>query len=79
MIRIVVPTLLLGMTPIGWSCLTAQAQEVEWMAYGRDAQGTRYLPASVINRDNVHRLEVAWTYRTDETDPRFATSKPTSF
>ena len=52
---------------------------IEWMAYGRDVQGTRYLPASGITRDNVHLLEVAWTHRTGEADPRFATTKPSSF
>jgi quinoprotein glucose dehydrogenase len=57
----------------------AMAQAVDWPAYGRDLQGTRYLPADDITRDNVSRLEVAWTYRTGETEPRFATKKPTSF
>ena len=55
------------------------AQEVGWMANGRDVQGTRYLPASEIARETVGRLEVAWTYRTGETDPRFKTSKPAAF
>jgi quinoprotein glucose dehydrogenase len=55
------------------------AQEVDWSANGRDAQGTRYSPASEITRENVSRLEVAWTYRTGETDPRFKTEKPTAF
>ncbi|HEV7366014.1 MAG TPA: pyrroloquinoline quinone-dependent dehydrogenase [Gemmatimonadales bacterium] len=55
------------------------AQEVDWPAYGRDPQGTRYLPANEITRENVAQLAVAWTYRTGETDPRFATTKPTSF
>ena len=55
------------------------AQEIGWTANGRDVQGTRYLPASEIARDNVGRLEVAWTYRTGEADPRFATRKPTAF
>ena len=60
--------------------LTAlQAQEIGWMANGRDLQGTRYLPASEIVRETVARLEVAWTYHTGETDPRFATRKPTAF
>jgi quinoprotein glucose dehydrogenase len=58
---------------------TLHAQEVGWVANGRDAEGTRYLPASDITRENVGRLEVAWTYRTGETDPRFATRTPTSF
>jgi quinoprotein glucose dehydrogenase len=57
----------------------AEAQAVDWPAYGRDLQGTRYLPADQITRDNVSRLEVAWTYRTGETGPRFATRKATSF
>jgi quinoprotein glucose dehydrogenase len=41
--------------------------------------GSRYLPASDISRENVGRLEVAWTYRTGETDPQLATSKETAF
>ena len=32
-----------------------------------------------ITRDNVARLEIAWTYRTGEADARFATTKPTAF
>ena len=58
---------------------TLHAQEVGWTANGRDLEGTRYLPASEITRQNIDRLEVAWTYRTGETDSRFATRKPTSF
>ena len=58
---------------------TAAAQAVDWPAYGRDLQGTRYLPADEITRANVSRLEVAWTYRTGETESRFATKKLTSF
>ena len=57
----------------------AGAQGVDWPAYGRDLQGTRYLPAAEITRENVKRLTVAWTYRTGETDLRYATVKPTSF
>lgn len=56
-----------------------QKNAVEWAANGRDIQGTRYLPASEISAGNLSRLEVAWTYRTGETEPRFATKKPTSF
>src|SRR5438093_8731998 len=56
-----------------------QAQELDWAAYGHDAGGSRYLPAVDINRDNVTRLEVAWTYRTGETDPRLKTRRETAF
>ncbi len=39
----------------------------------------RYVPAAEITRDNVSRLEPAWTYRTGEAEPRFATRKPAAF
>jgi quinoprotein glucose dehydrogenase len=52
---------------------------IDWPAYGRDVHGTRYLPATAITQENVHRLEAAWTYRTGETEPRFATVRGASF
>jgi quinoprotein glucose dehydrogenase len=58
---------------------SASPLEIDWPAYGRDVQGTRYLPASAIRPDNVRDLEVAWTYRTGEADPSFATTKSTAF
>jgi quinoprotein glucose dehydrogenase len=36
----------------------------EWPAYGRDGGGERYSPLKQINRENVKKLTVAWTYRT---------------
>jgi len=39
-----------------------------WPSYGHDAGGTRYSPATQINRDNVGQLKVAWTYRTGALD-----------
>jgi quinoprotein glucose dehydrogenase len=56
-----------------------RAQEVAWVANGRDLEGTRYLPASELTRDNVGRLRVAWAYRTGEADERFKTKKPAAF
>ncbi|MBB2926580.1 glucose/quinate/shikimate family membrane-bound PQQ-dependent dehydrogenase [Paraburkholderia silvatlantica] len=38
----------------------------EWPAYGRDQQGTRYSPLQQITPENVHNLEVAWTFRTGD-------------
>ncbi len=68
---------------IGWllgtSAAALHAQEVDWAANGRDAQGTRYTPASHITRANVGGLALAWTYRTGEAEPRFKTDKPTAF
>lgn len=39
---------------------------VDWRYYGRDPGGARYAPVDQINRDNVARLKVAWTFRTGE-------------
>ncbi|CAN5753344.1 glucose/quinate/shikimate family membrane-bound PQQ-dependent dehydrogenase [soil metagenome] len=59
--------------------LPTAAQEIDWHANGRDAFGTRYSPADAITRANVGRLDIAWTYRTGEAEPRFATRRPASF
>src|SRR6187551_86748 len=61
------------------ACGVLSAQEIGWFSSGRDTEGTRYSPAAEITRQNVARLELAWTYRTGESEPRFATKKPTSF
>src|SRR2546425_9500672 len=71
--RVPVMALLLGV-----AAAALRGQQVDWGAYGRDAQGARYSPASEFTRKNVSRLAVAWTYRTGETDPRFKTEKPTA-
>jgi quinoprotein glucose dehydrogenase len=39
----------------------------EWTAYGHDALGSRFSPLAQITRENVHGLEIAWTYRTGDT------------
>jgi len=38
----------------------------EWPYYGGDAGGMRYSPLAQINRSNVQRLQVAWTYHTGD-------------
>ena len=38
----------------------------EWPHYGNDAGCSRYSPLAEIDRENVARLRVAWTYRTGE-------------
>jgi quinoprotein glucose dehydrogenase len=45
---------------------TAQAADVDWPTYGGDAGKTRHSTLTQINRDNVARLGVAWTYDTHE-------------
>jgi quinoprotein glucose dehydrogenase len=53
-------------------------QNVEWLAYGRDAGGERYSPLDNVNRTNVASLQVAWTFRTGDAyqPPR---NRPTAF
>jgi quinate dehydrogenase (quinone) len=36
----------------------------DWEYYARNAHGTRYVPYTQINLDNVKDLKVAWTYHT---------------
>lgn len=40
----------------------------DWTAYGRDTSGRRYSPFNQINRENVSKLDVAWTFRTGRGD-----------
>jgi quinoprotein glucose dehydrogenase len=37
-----------------------------WSSYGADPGGSRHSGLTQINRENVHRLEVAWSYRTGD-------------
>ncbi len=37
-----------------------------WPHYGRDAGGSKFSPATQIDKSNVGKLETAWTYRTGE-------------
>ena len=62
-----------SITRLGWvafavaSTLGAQ----EWRSYGGDAGGTKYSKLDQINRNNVAKLKVAWTYHTgDSSDGR---------
>ena len=50
---------------IAW--LGTSAHETEWRSYGHDAGGARFSPLTQIDRSNVRKLAVAWTYHTGET------------
>lgn len=45
---------------------TAADAPDDWAYYGHDAGGMRYSPAAQINRDNVTKLKVAWTFHTGD-------------
>ena len=47
--------------------LTALAAESgDWPAYGHDPGGQRFSPLTAINRANVSKLKLAWSYRTGD-------------
>ena len=50
----------------------------EWPVYGHDPGGQRFSPLTAINRQNVHSLQIAWTFRTgDAYQPK--NGRPTAF
>ena len=48
--------------------LNSYASESDWMQYGGHEGGGRYSALTQINKDNVHKLEVAWTFKTGHLD-----------
>ena len=48
------------------SAAAVAAQDVDWPAYNGGADGDHYSKLTQIDRTNVSRLEVAWTYDTGE-------------
>jgi quinoprotein glucose dehydrogenase len=63
--RVALATALALFSP-GAAPALAQAPAGEWRSYGATPEGTRYSPLDQVNRGNVAKLEVAWTYRTGE-------------
>src|SRR5262249_53580339 len=50
-----------------------------WNAYGGDPGGTRYSPLRRIDKTNVTRLRVAWTYHTGALEPQTALNSRAAF
>lgn len=53
-----------GPPPSALGTGTVDPAAAQWAHYGASEGGTRYAPHAQIDRDNVHRLEQAWVYRT---------------
>src|SRR5690349_24024188 len=50
-----------------WPAHSGQSNTVtDWPSYGGDPGGSRFSPLTQINRQNVHKLKVAWTYHTGD-------------
>lgn len=45
----------------------AKSDKNAWTYYGKDERSDRFAPYDQINKDNVNKLSVAWTYRTGAT------------
>jgi quinate dehydrogenase (quinone) len=61
------PTLVLAFAAgPGWAEDRGQANTKEWRYWGGSAGGVRYSPLLEINRENVAKLEPAWTYDAGE-------------
>jgi quinoprotein glucose dehydrogenase len=62
---------------ISATAASAQTPRGEWTAYGHDPLGSRFSPLTQIDRSNVSRLTVAWTYSTGEASE--STRQPVKF
>jgi quinoprotein glucose dehydrogenase len=63
--RLALAALLLTAVEVGLPQAATRAPAApsrEWQVYGGNPEGTRYSPLKQINRSNVGRLKVAWTY-----------------
>jgi quinoprotein glucose dehydrogenase len=60
---------LLGALAVAWVATASGAgrEARDWPAYGGGPEQSRYSSLAQINRTNVRRLEVAWTYDSEET------------
>ena len=58
------PTVAFAGTESGLLRVDPAHEQKNWEAYGNSAGGSRFVALDQITRDNVGKLEVAWTYRT---------------
>ena len=62
-----------GVLVVFWTgSVDARAEEArnayrQWRVYGGGSENLHYSALNQINRENVHQLEVAWTYDTGDT------------
>src|SRR5215831_3091562 len=56
--------LLISLISLGSGAFPQSKTDVALPNYGNDPGGTRYSPATQIDRSNVTQLKTAWTYRT---------------
>jgi len=62
--RILPATAILCWTLVCWTNAAIAQSDAGWPNYGNDPGGSRYSAARQIDRTNVAKLQLAWTYRT---------------
>jgi quinate dehydrogenase (quinone) len=61
------PTVAAANPPDGLTPVAPGAEQKNWEHYGNTPGGSRFAALDQINRDNVSKLRVAWTYHTGDT------------
>jgi quinate dehydrogenase (quinone) len=61
------PTVAFAGTPAALTPVDPAKEQKNWEAYGNTPGGSRFAALDQINRDNVAKLAVAWTYHTGDT------------
>jgi quinoprotein glucose dehydrogenase len=56
----------LAQAALGQAALPQAPKETEWPSYGNDPGGMRYSRLTKIDRENVAKLKVAWTFHTGD-------------
>src|SRR5438046_3390837 len=72
-LRLVVPAALVlaaGLSLRGQTSPMPSTKNGEWPMYTADLRGSKYSPLDQITASNFNKLEVAWTFKTDNLGPR---------
>lgn len=48
------------------ACGPADEKNIDWSVYSSDPAGSKYIGSDIINKTNVNRLTLAWTFRTGD-------------
>lgn len=73
------PLLLSIVLGLSSAAVAQRENAAHWPAYGRDAGGARYSLLAEIRRDNVNKLQIAWTYRTGAEEVKAAGARNAAF
>lgn len=60
----------LGLLFFLYSCHSSRESEyTDWTVYGGSSENIKYSSLNQIDTSNVHELEIAWTYHSEDNDP----------